>query len=93
MKGAKNQYLNHFRPVYEMEEDEAMVADVRGCVLLAITAGAGATVTYSRVDSKDAGAHGSDTDTVTTGTFESIPVEWPFYRVSVAGGTAKVAVV
>ena len=93
MLGAKNQYLNHYRPVGHLADGEASVIDTRGCLSLSIQAGAGATVTFSRVDAMDAEAHGDGQDAVAATEFNAIPVEWPFYRVSVAGGTAKVAVV
>ena len=91
--GPKHQLLNHFKRPQPLAAGGAMVVDARGCVSLCIIAGTGATVTYSRVDSMDATVHDGETDTVAATTRETVPVDWPFFRVSVADGSARVAVV
>lgn len=65
--------------------------DVTDGIRFTIFPGAGATATYSRVDSYGATAHDSTTTAVTAIT--SIDVDWPYMRVSSAGGTTRVAVV
>jgi hypothetical protein len=69
----------------------ARVFDIRGCRGLVILPGAGATVTYSRVDTSDAEAHDTDTDATTT--VEAFLDDWSFYRVSTAGGACRCCVV
>lgn len=64
-------------------------------IRLTILAGAGATVTVSRVDDESASSatgHGSD-QTVSADTQLSIDVDWPFYYISTSGGSARVALV
>ena len=82
--------------VINLAAGEAFVVDTSGSERFSIIAGAGATVTYSRVDSKDADAHTTGTenqDTVAATTIETIDTDWPFYRVSVAGGSCRIAAV
>jgi hypothetical protein len=72
------------------------VVDARGMATLTVIAGAGATVTVSRVDSATAVADSTDTQgnfTVAAGAMTATPVDWPFYRVTSAGGAARVGVV
>lgn len=72
------------------------VVDTRGMSRLTIITGTGATATVSRVDSANASSHTTGTEnsqTVTANTKEVIDVDWPFYRVSSAGGATRVAAV
>jgi hypothetical protein len=71
----------------------AVVVDARGHSTLSIVAGAGATVTVSRVDSVSASAHttGPNTFDVTAGTHSATDVDWPYYRISASGGSARYA--
>jgi hypothetical protein len=72
----------------------AVVVDARGMSSLTVITAAGATATVSRVDSATAGAHTSGAEnsfTVAASTRTVTAVDWPFYRVSVAGGAARVA--
>jgi hypothetical protein len=52
-------------------------------------------VTVSRVDTRHATTHttGSNAFTVAATTKSSIGVDWPFYRVSTAGGPARLSLV
>lgn len=72
----------------------AITVDARGMAKLSVIAGTGATVTVSRVDSADADAHTTGTENtfdVAANTIETIDVDWPFYRISSAGGDARFA--
>jgi hypothetical protein len=69
----------------------ARVFDIRGCRGLVLLPGAGATVTYSRVDTLGAEAHDADTDATTA--VEVFLDDWSFYRVSTAGGPCRCCVV
>ena len=62
------------------------VFDARGMSYLNVVAGAGGTVTVSKVDTADASAHTAETVT-------EFPhaVEWPFYRVTATTQPARVA--
>lgn len=62
---------------------------------MTVIAGAGATVTVSRVNNHNSDSHeaGGGQFEVAAGTMTVTPVDWPFYRVSVAGGSCRVAVV
>jgi len=84
------------RKVYPLADGAAHNIDARGGLNLTIITGTGATATYSRVDSKDATAHTSGTEnggTVSANTKLVIQNDWPFYRVSSAGGTTRVGLV
>jgi hypothetical protein len=74
--------------VTTLADTEGVTVDVRGLKALSIMPGAGATVTYSRVDTSGAAAHGDGQ--ATTAAFLSLDVQWPFYRVTTAGGSCKV---
>ncbi len=71
--------------------------DARGRTYFTILAPVGSTVTFSRVNSSGASAHVTDPATaqvvVTADTISNIPVDWPFYRVSTAGGPCDVCLV
>ncbi len=69
----------------------ARVFDIRGCRGLVVLPGAGALVTYSRVDASDAEAHDADTDATTA--VEVFLDDWSFYRVSTAGSACRCCVV
>ena len=87
-------HLNHFRRPEDLADGDAVNRDARGCVYLTVIAGSGATVTVSRVAGMDAAAHGTGAfavDTVAAGTRETYQVDWPYLRISVAGGTASFA--
>jgi hypothetical protein len=73
----------------------AAVVDARGMRQLTIITGAG-TATLSRVDSEGAAADAPEVAgnaTVATGTRLVVAVDWPFYRITAAGGDARVACV
>ena len=73
--------------------DAAQVFDIRGNRGIQIIAGAGATVTHSKVDALDANAHDAATDaTIAAGT-EGFVEKWAFIRVSTAGGSCRCCVV
>ena len=80
--------------VTALADGGAAVVDARGFGNLTVITGAGATATVSRVDAADAAAHTTGTEnsfTVAPTTATVTPVDWPFYRVSVAGGACRVA--
>jgi hypothetical protein len=79
--------------VITLAAGEAIVLDVRGMGTLTMIAGAGATITWSRVDTSDAGAHVGAGTTIAATEVSAISVDWPFVRISVAGGSARVAAV
>jgi hypothetical protein len=76
----------------------ATTIDARNAVAVIVRAGTGATVTVSAVDSIGASVHttgAENTVDVAANTFAnlfSVLGAWPFYRVSSAGGTARVGV-
>ena len=80
--------------VTALADGAAVVLDARGFANLTVITGAGATATVSRVDAADADAHTTGTAnsfTVAATTATVTPVDWPFYRISVAGGACRVA--
>lgn len=53
-----------------------------------------AIVTYSRVNGMDATAHDTESTVVLgAGVFTTVPIDWPFFRVSVTVDTCDVAIV
>lgn len=79
--------------VVALADGDARTLDARGCATITLIADAGCTLTYSRVDAPDASAHTTGTEngtTVAADTRSSFTVDWPFWRVSAAGGTARV---
>lgn len=62
---------------------------------ISVITGAGATATISRVNGAEASEHiaGVGQYTVAAVALDSIEVDWPYYHVSVAGGTCRVAVI
>lgn len=80
-----------FRRDLAAGEDVVVTPRSSNSRLTVITA-AGATGTISRVDEPDASADSADTTSVAASSVEIIDVDWPHYRVSVAGGACRVAV-
>lgn len=75
---------------------EAETFDCRGMAAITIITGAGATATYSRVNDETDAAHVTGAEngsTVAATTKLTIPTDWPFIRVSSAGGATRVAMV
>lgn len=82
--------------VYNLAAGGAIVVDARGMERLTMRAPTGTTITFSEVDSPDATAHGQNSKTVdgsAAAARSTQTVEWPFYRISAAGGPASVALV
>lgn len=81
----------------ELVDGESVVLRANRAEFVRVTlyAGTGATITYSRVSSQNATAHttGALQGTVAATELLSFGVDWPFYRVSVAGGPATVVLV
>ena len=75
----------------QLADGDAIVLEVWRGIRFAVVPGSGSTVTFSKVDSDKATAHDSDTQETTT-TFLARTVDWPYVRVSTAGGAARVAV-
>lgn len=86
-----------FRQLPRVLGDGAVeVFDARGMAQLTVITGAGCTVTVSRVDTNDATEHTTGTEnqfSVAASTRTATAVDWPFYRVSASGGTARAAMV
>lgn len=75
----------------ELADGESGLVDTTYAHTISFRTRTGATLTYSRVNTKEATGHdGSGTD-VAAGSFETLDVDWPFYWVSVSGGGADVA--
>lgn len=82
------------RPPFTVADGAQICLDASGLRLVTIIAGAGATVTVSRVDAPDASAHTTGTQnsfTVAADTRTATTIDWPFYLISVAGGPCRVA--
>ena len=82
--------------IISLADAGAALFDARAMVRITIITAAGATATVSRVDTDGASAHttGSENQfTVAANTHRAEDVSWPFYRISVAGGTCRVAMV
>lgn len=80
--------------VYSLAAGEAVVIDARGLSTITVITGAGATATVSRVDDDGASAHTTGTEnqfTVAATTRTATTIDWPFFRVSVSGGSCRVA--
>lgn len=71
----------------------AGVFDAIGLAKLTIETGAGCTATWSRVDTFNASAHTAQTGTQGASGRTVIDIDWPFFRVSAAGGSCRVAMV
>lgn len=76
----------------ELSDGEAVVIEAYRGIRLSFIPEGGGTVTYSFVDSRTAAAHDPGTSVSET-TSTVLEVSWPFYRVSVAGGNARVALI
>lgn len=77
-------------------DGEAYVIDARALRQLTVITGAGCTATVSRVDTPDAGAHTTGAEnafTVAATTKTTTAVDWPFYRISAAGGSLRWATI
>lgn len=82
--------------VVDLADGQAIVLPASDAIRLTVIAGAGATVTVSRVDDQNAVAHtvGAENQfTVAAATLLVTEVDWPYYRISVAGGSCRVAMV
>lgn len=86
------QEARHEGPV-TLADGEASVFDIRGNRGINIVAGAGATVTHSKVDSLTAGAHDTATDATIAAGSEGFVENWAFVRISTAGGSCRCCVV
>jgi hypothetical protein len=85
--------------VQELDAGDVVCVDARGMATLTVITAAGATATVSRIDEWEREAvvddHTTGTQnqfTVAASTRTVTPVDWPFYLVSVAGGSCRVAV-
>lgn len=87
----------HFqREVTTLGDAQAQVFPTQGMARITVITGAGCTATVSRVDSSTASAHTTGTQnsfTVAPTTATVTPVDWPYFRVSAAGGSCRVGVV
>ena len=81
------------RAVTTLADGEAVVKDALGLAKLTIETGAGCTATWSRVDTYNASAHTAQTATQGASGRTVIDIDWPFFRVSAAGGSCRVAMV
>lgn len=86
----------HFEPE-EIATGAAKNFDARGFTTFTILAPAGTTVTFSRIMSMAATGHNNDPtaaqETVAATNINAEIVDWPYYRVSAAGGPCQVAFV
>jgi hypothetical protein len=72
----------------------SIVLDARGGATLTVIAGAGCTVTVSRVDTAGAVANTTIGDyTVAASTINQTPVDWAYYRLTAAGGNCRYCIV
>lgn len=79
-----------------VEDGGAWTFDTRFRARIAVITEAGATATISRVDTETATVHTTGATnqwTVPESTQQVYDVDWPFYRVSVAGGNCRVALI
>ena len=81
-----------------LNNGQAYTINATNAIRLTVITGAGATAVISRVDSNSqtvdhtVGAENRETD-VTANTKKVIDVDWPFYKVSVTGGSCRVALI
>lgn len=89
--------LENTHPVAKtLADGEAINVDCRRAVRITVITAAGATATVSRVDSGGAAAHTTGAKnqfTVAGDARTTTDVDWPFYRVSVSGGSCRVGLV
>lgn len=74
----------------------SLVVDARGMNILSVITGATSTATIARVDSDGAVADSADAaanTSVTAATKTSVAVDWPFYRITAATASVRVACV
>jgi hypothetical protein len=74
----------------------SFVLDARGMSIVTVITGAASTATVSRVDSDGAVADSGDVaanQSVAIATRLNITVDWPFYRVTAATGSVRLACV
>lgn len=96
MATASDTYNSFITPI---ASGGAVTIDARSGIAVVVRAGPGATVTASAVDSLDAAAHTTGAEnqiTVSAGSFSNLFATLgphSFYRVSSAGGSARVSVV
>ncbi len=71
----------------------SIVLDLRGVGAITIITSAGATATISRVNSAAAVADSTDTaanQSFSANTRTKVGVDWPYFRVTAAGGSVRV---
>lgn len=90
-----NVFQRALNGVVPIADGAGITLDARGCPVITFITGNTCTLTYSRVDSPSATSHTASEvtengDTVTENTRLSLTVDWPYYRVSAAGGAARV---
>lgn len=79
--------------VLKLAAGQSTVVIIGDGIRLTLIPGAGSTITYSRVDDRNATEHGPDSvDVAAADGPTAITPDWPQYFVSVAGGTARVGV-
>lgn len=76
--------------IFALEAGDAVTVRIGDGIKLTLIPGTDATITYSKVDDRNADAHSDETTDVTEET--EVDPAWPFYRVSVADGPARVGV-
>jgi len=82
--------------VIPLADGEARTLQADGAAFLSVITDATGEATISRVDSNNAAEHTAGANnqiSVAAEAIETIPVDWPYYRISVAGGSARVALV
>ncbi|TVQ98312.1 MAG: hypothetical protein EA398_13505 [Deltaproteobacteria bacterium] len=90
MSQARPTYNNAFQRPTSLADGEGVSVVTFGATYLTVIPGAGATVTVSRIDEWGDDSHGPAPTNITETT--TLDVDWPYYRVSVADGTARFAV-
>lgn len=75
-----------------LSDGEGLVVHAYGGIRMSVVVGAGATVSYSRVDSASASSHDAATQ-VDIVADTDVDVAWPWYYVSTAAGSCRVVVV
>jgi hypothetical protein len=81
--------------LYQLDDGQSVVIPTYvGERNLTVITGAGATATISRVDDIGASAHTTGAEnqfTVAATTRTVTAIDWPYYRISVAGGACRVS--
>lgn len=70
---------------------EGKVVSAHQGIRFTMIPGSGGTMSYSRVDSPDASAHGADETSVSAHT--TVDVDWPYFYVTAATADGRVALV